>query len=170
MLTTRRGIRGARLAGGSGRACCSAAWCGQRSFLEREVGVQVHLRRFDLLVSEPQRDHRGADAGVQEPHRGGVAQDVRGDRLSGQRRAALGGVGSVLCDPAGERLAGERRARAGREQRIGGRTGTFGEPRAEHRGGLPGQRGDPLLAALACRRDVRAGTEVSVAAVKTGQL
>ena len=125
---------------------------GERAFFECEVGVEVHLRGFDLFMSEPQRDHGGVDAGVKQPHRGGVAQDVRRDRLGGQRRAALGGVGGVLGDPAGERFAGERRAGAGREQGIGGRTGTFGEPHTEHRGGLLGQRGDPLLAALACRR------------------
>jgi hypothetical protein len=33
-----------------------------RSFFEREVGVEVHLRGFDLFVSEPERDHAGVDA------------------------------------------------------------------------------------------------------------
>jgi hypothetical protein len=78
---------------------------GECSFSECEVGVQVHLRGFDLLVSEPQRDHGGVDPGVQRPHRRGVAQDVRRDRLRGQRLAALGGVGRVLGDPPGERFA-----------------------------------------------------------------
>jgi hypothetical protein len=82
----------------------------------------------------------------------------------------LSRVGSVLGDPAGERLAGERPAGAGREHWIGGRTVTFGEPDPEHRRGLLGQRGDPLLAALAGRRDVRAAAEVNIGAAKTGQL
>jgi hypothetical protein len=36
-------------------------WCGagECSFFEREVGVDVHLRGFDLFVSEPERDHGG---------------------------------------------------------------------------------------------------------------
>jgi hypothetical protein len=37
---------------------------GLRSFLEREVGVEVDLRGFESFVSEPQRDHRGVDPGV----------------------------------------------------------------------------------------------------------
>jgi len=120
-----------------------------------------------LLVSEPQRDHGGVDAGVQEPHRGGVAQDVWRDRLGGQRRAALGGM---LCDPAGERFAAQRRAGAGREQRLGGRAAAFGQPRAQDRRRLFGQRGDALLAALADGGGVRAGAQVDVAAAKAGQL
>ena len=84
---------------------------GKRSFLEREVGVQIHLRRFDLFVTEQEGDHRGVvSTGVQQTHCGGVAQDVWRDRLRGQRRAALGGKGRVLCDPARERFAGERPA------------------------------------------------------------
>jgi len=38
---------------------------GECSFFEREVGVDVHLRGFDLFVSEPERDHGGVDPGVQ---------------------------------------------------------------------------------------------------------
>lgn len=115
---------------------------GECSFFDREVGVEVHLRGFDLLVSESQRDHGGVDAGLQEPHRGGVAQDVRRDRLGGQGRAAFGGVGGVLCDPAGERFAGQRLAGAGRKQRLGGRATAFGQPRAEDCRGFLGQWGD----------------------------
>jgi hypothetical protein len=37
---------------------------GECWFFEREVGVEVHLRGFDLFVSEPERDHGGADPGV----------------------------------------------------------------------------------------------------------
>jgi hypothetical protein len=38
---------------------------GECAFFEREVGVEVHLRGFDLFVSEPERDHGGVDPGVQ---------------------------------------------------------------------------------------------------------
>ena len=62
---------------------------GERSFFEREVGVEVDLGGLDLLVAEPERDDGGVDAGVQERHRGGVPQHVRRDRLVVQRRAAL---------------------------------------------------------------------------------
>jgi hypothetical protein len=126
--------------------------------------VQIHLRGLDLFMAQPKRDNGRVDPGVQQPHRGCVTQDVRRDRLCGQRRAALGGVGGVVRDSAGERFAGEWFAGAGRDQRIGGRTAPFGEPHPEYRGGLLGQRGDPLLAALACGGRVRAGAEVDVAA------
>lgn len=43
---------------------------------EREVGVQVRLRGLDLFVAEPEREHRGVDPGVQEPHRGGVTHSL----------------------------------------------------------------------------------------------
>jgi hypothetical protein len=68
--------------------------------------VEVHLRGVDLFVCEPQRDHGGVDVGVQQAHRGGVAQDVRRDRLGCQGRAALGGVGGVFGDAARQRFAG----------------------------------------------------------------
>jgi hypothetical protein len=106
---------------------------------------------------------------VQEAHRGGVAQYVWRDRLRGQGRAALGGVGGVLGDPASERFSGKWRAGAGREQRRGGRTTTFSEPNPEDASRLLRQWGDPLLPALACCRGVRAGAEVDVAAGKASQ-
>ena len=94
---------------------------------------------------------------------------MRRDRLRRQRLATLGGAGSLLSDPAGERFAGERFAGAGREQRLGGRAAAFGEPPAEYGGGLFGEWGDPLFAALAGGGGVRAGAEVDVAAAKAGQ-
>jgi len=36
------------------------------------------------LTSEPERDDAGVDAGVQQAHRGGVPQHVRGDGLAVQ--------------------------------------------------------------------------------------
>ncbi len=44
----------------------------ERLLLERELRVQVDLRRGDLLVAEPEGDDGGIDAGVQQPHRCGV--------------------------------------------------------------------------------------------------
>jgi hypothetical protein len=46
----------------------------------------------------------------------------------------------------------------------------FSQPDADDGGGLFGQRGDSLLAALACRGGVRARAEVDVVAAKAGQL
>ncbi len=46
---------------------------GERALFDGEVGMEVHLRGFDLFVSEPERDDGGVDVGVQEAHRRGVA-------------------------------------------------------------------------------------------------
>jgi len=48
-------------------------------------------------------------------------------------------------------------AAAGREDRVGGLAGPFGEPGAQDRGERGGERGDALLAALAQAVDVGAG-------------
>src|SRR6266536_1588269 len=57
-------------------------------FLQREVGVGVNLGGADVVVAQPQRDDGVVDAGVTQPHRGGVAQGMRSEVLVGQRRAA----------------------------------------------------------------------------------
>jgi hypothetical protein len=85
------------------------------------------------------------------------AQDVRRDRLGGQRRAARGGAGGVRGDPAGKGLACERRAGAGRKQRLVGLIAALGQPFAQDLGRRFGQRGDALLATLAGGAGVRAG-------------
>lgn len=55
---------GGRLAG-SGFVCYAgtAELC-LGGFLEREMGMHVGLRRFDRLMTEPQRDHRTIDASL----------------------------------------------------------------------------------------------------------
>ena len=45
---------------------------------EFEVGVEVDLRGLDVRVTEPERDARGVDPGVQQTHRAGVPQRVWG--------------------------------------------------------------------------------------------
>lgn len=38
---------------------------GECSFFEREICLEVHLRGFDLFMTESERDHGGVDPGVQ---------------------------------------------------------------------------------------------------------
>ena len=45
---------------------------------EFEVGVEVDLRGLDRRVTEPERDARGVDPGVQQRHRAGVAGECAG--------------------------------------------------------------------------------------------
>jgi hypothetical protein len=59
-------------------------WVFASAFSFSSVSVEVDVGGLDADVSEPESDHAGVDAGMQEPHRGGVPQDVRGDRLAAQ--------------------------------------------------------------------------------------
>ena len=38
-------------------------------FLQREISIEVHLRRFDRLVPEPECDHQAVGAAVKQVHR-----------------------------------------------------------------------------------------------------
>jgi hypothetical protein len=64
---------------------------GDGAFLLRHVGVQVDRCGGDLLVAEPEGDDRDVDAGLQQPHRGGMSQGVHGDVLAAQQRAGEAG-------------------------------------------------------------------------------
>lgn len=48
----------------------------QRALLERKVGMEVDVCPALLTVAQPQRDRRGVDPGIEQPHRGRVPQDV----------------------------------------------------------------------------------------------
>ena len=81
------------------------------------MSAWVDLRRVDADVAQPERDDAGVDTGVQQPHRGGVSQDVGGDCLVAQRRATLGGDVGVEADPALDRIAAQRPPVAAGKQR-----------------------------------------------------
>ena len=49
------------------------------SLFEGHVGVEVDAGGLDGFVTEPESDGGDVDAGVEEPHRGGVSQRVRRD-------------------------------------------------------------------------------------------
>ena len=49
---------------------------GERFDREGYVGVQVDLGQLDRLKSEPQRDHRDVDAGLEQFHRGGMPETM----------------------------------------------------------------------------------------------
>lgn len=92
---------------GSGFACRARRLeLRQGSFLEGEVGVQVRLRRLDRFMTEPQRDHRTVDAGLQQFHRSAVPQHVRRHALGLQRRATLVSDTNMLSQRAGRVRAG----------------------------------------------------------------
>jgi len=100
-------------------------------------------------VTEPEGDDAGVDPGVQQPHRGGVPQDVRADLFSVQRRAAGRGVDGVVGEAMFDGVAAERGAAMGREQRRAGGAVGFAEPVAQDGDGGAGERGDSVFAAFA---------------------
>ncbi len=107
--------------------------------------MEVDLGGFDLLMPEPEGDHGAVDVGLQETHRGGVAQHVGCDVLGNDRWASLGGGRGVLGESLLERVAAEPPSLTGWEQWVGGTAAAFGEPRSQDRCGDLGQRRDPVF-------------------------
>ena len=60
---------------------------GERGGLERDMRMEIGLRRMDRLLPEPKRDHRQVDTCPEQFHRGGVPKDVRRYPLVLQRWA-----------------------------------------------------------------------------------
>jgi hypothetical protein len=124
--------------------------CGavEHALFELQVGVQVDARGSLLLVPQPQRDRRCVDAGLEERHRGGVAQDVHGHALCAERRARALRDGDVLGEATFDGIAGQPSAGAGGEQRVGWLALALAQPHAQNRDGGAGERGDALLPPL----------------------
>ena len=101
---------GEELVGGLVAPGFGGGWfgAGERAFFDGHVGVEVDLGGLDLFVAEPESDHGGVDAGVEEAHRGGVAQDVWGDVLVVQGRAGVAAAVACGGESARDRVAGER--------------------------------------------------------------
>jgi hypothetical protein len=143
---------------------------GQRLLLDADVGVEVGVCGPDAGVAEPEGDHGGVDAGVQQGHGAAVAQDVRMDALAQQRRAVLPGGLGVGADAQRDGVAAEPPSGAGWEQRVARLSGALSEPDLQQRRDRAGERDDPLLAALALAGDAGAGAERDVAAVQADEL
>src|SRR5215207_11290880 len=110
------------------------------ALFDRQVGVQVDVRRALLLVAKPQRDGGRVDAGVEEHHRGGVAQYVHRDSLGVQRRTPGLRGADVLGETTLDRVACQWSAGSGGEQRVGRQAGALARPYFEDGDGLAGER------------------------------
>ena len=73
------------------------------------------------------------------------------------------------ADPQRDGVAAEPPAGAGREQRVVGASGSFGQPGLQQRLDRAGERDGSLLASFAFAADVRAGAEGDVGAVQAGE-
>ena len=82
------------------------------------IRVQVDLGCCDLFVAEPERDHRGVDAGAQQAHGRGMPQHMHGHPLARQGPASDLCVCVVLGQPALNRIAAERASGPGWKQRV----------------------------------------------------
>ena len=76
----------------------------QGTFLQLQVRLNVLMGGIEPLVAEPQRDGRHVDAGLEQVHRGGVADDVRRHALGGQARTSLASPLAGLIEQMGNPL------------------------------------------------------------------
>ena len=117
--------------------------------LDFEVGVEIDLRRLDRLVPEQHGNHGGLHAGLEEFHRRGVAQHVRGHALVLERRADPASLFDVLGQQIVNAIGTQASTtRAGKDDRSIV-VGDFAQPSLHDSGRLPGQRCRAFLATLA---------------------
>ncbi len=143
---------------------------GDGLLLHLHVGVDVHLRRLDRFVTEPERDHRTIDAAVQELHCGAVAENVRRDAFRAQGSACLRCCLDVPANDALHGIAAEAGAAIADEQRIVRLAFSLCQPVAEQFDAVLADRRRTLLAAFAHTADVRATPERDVVARQRDQL
>src|SRR3546814_331325 len=80
---------------------------GERGGLERDMRMEVGLRRLDRLMPEPKRDHRQVDTCLEQFHRGGVPKDVRRYPLVLQRWAMRARRPNMLGEQKLDRVGAE---------------------------------------------------------------
>ena len=80
-----------------------------------------------------------------------------------------GGVRDISGQPVFKGIAAECTPGPGREQRVRGPTGAFGEPGAQEGDGARGQRRDPLFSPLAGATEMRTGPEMDIGRGKPDQ-
>ena len=90
--------------------------------------MQVMLRRLGCFMSEPQRDDRGVDTGVQQLHGGSVPQGMGCDVLVAQRFTVLRGGRGVFGDKPFDGVDAESVAPPRRKQRGTGVAVVLAQP------------------------------------------
>ncbi len=84
-------------------------------------------------MAQPESDDSGVDAGVEEAHRGCVAQRVHGDMFAGESGANCGGFGEVDGETSLHRVSGQCMSVWVREQRLARAGSPFFEIGLQHR-------------------------------------
>jgi hypothetical protein len=96
-------------------------------------------------MTEPQRDHRAVEAGLQQFHRSAVPQHVRRHALALQRRATLVSDTNMLSQQGLDAIGTEQAPVHVWEQRCCSFPQRFLEPCLERAPSECGQRSGPLL-------------------------
>ena len=105
---------------------------GEGALFEGEVGMEVDLGGFHLLVTQPESDDRGIHTRVQQSHGGRVPQHVQRNRFLVESRTRANRASHRRGKPTLQRVAAERLPRPRCEERIVCLTATLGEPDAQH--------------------------------------
>ena len=147
-----------------------AGWCcaSDRLFFQFQIGVEVDLGRLDAFMSEPERDRRDIDAGLEQVHRAGMAKNVWSELFRLQRRASLLRGEAVTGDETSDSVAAERLVRWPGEHDGGGLVGDFSQPLAQHLHRVSGQWCAAVLAAFAKTPHERCGLQFDVATSDRG--
>jgi len=150
----------------------SVRWSGlcQRLFLEREVGLEVHLGGFDRFVAQPEGNDGAVYARLQQFHGRRVSQYVRRDVFLQQRWATTVSCGDVLVHQVLDAIGAERPSSRVRKHPLAVGARGFLKPRLECLHGLLGERRAALLAALADAAYMCAGAEHDILAAEAGHL
>ena len=150
--------------GGAVASRAAVGWGGavERALFDREVGVEVDVGCPFLLVSEPQGDGRGVDAGGEQHHRGGVPQLCIETCLERSVGHVAGGSRCLARRRSTASRVSDRRAVRGTAGRRAGLA--FAGPDFQHGDGLAGEGRELFLSAFPGRPQVRPCAELQVVA------
>ena len=132
--------------------------------------MDVHLRAFDRLMAQPERNHGAVHAVLEQLHRSAVTQHMRCYALALERRAGDGSHLHMLANDAFDRIAAEPISTIAHEQRLVASPAALTKPHAERQNAVFPQRSRSLLSPLAYASHVRAGAERNIAAGQVDQL
>ena len=142
----------------------------QGAFLELQVRLNVMMGGLEPLVAEPQCDGGHVDAGLEQVHGGGVADDVGRHAFRGQAWISLASSLAGLIEQMGDALSRQAVAARVAERIVGCGLTLLVEPLAQTAAG-PGPQGyGSLLASFPEELDDRGGAEAYVGAPQRNEL
>src|SRR2546428_1547125 len=116
--------------------------------------MEIHLRGVHRLVPKPQGDHRTVNTAVQQPRRGGVAQDMRCDLFALEGGAVLLCSGHMFGHQMRYTITPQRPSSGTGKQRLFGATLLFTVPCAQRGARVFAEWRTPFFAAFPLTADV----------------